>query len=300
MNRSHAGPRVTLADVTYRSEAVGLVLARPARMLGHEPFFGELIAGIEEVLATEDRSLLLHVVPDHDAEIAAYRRWAAASMVDAVVVVNVVERDPRIAVLVDLGVPAVVVGGPRTGMAFPNVWIDDARAMRDAVAHLVGLGHTHLARVSGPTALAHTGARSEAFLDECARSSVKAVIVEGDYTEDAGRRAARSLLGRPDPPTAIVFDNDVMALAALAVAAETGTDVPARLSLLAWDDSALCRLANPALSAMALDVHAMGQQVGTCVLTTLAGGPVRAHMASLPCLTARASTGRLADPASRR
>ena len=60
-------------------DAVGLVLARPARMLGLEPFFMELIGGIEESLAAEGRSLLLHVVPDHDAEIRTYRRWGRAS-----------------------------------------------------------------------------------------------------------------------------------------------------------------------------------------------------------------------------
>ena len=48
--------------------------------------------------------------------------------------------------------------------------------------------------------------------------------------------------------------------------------VPERLSLLAWDDSALCRLSHPALSAMSLDVHAMGVQVADCVLNLLASG----------------------------
>jgi DNA-binding LacI/PurR family transcriptional regulator len=284
--------------VTHRSDAVGLVLARPARMLGHEPFFGELIAGIEEVLATDDRSLLLHVVPTLDAEIAAYRRWAAGSMVDAVVVVNVVLDDPRIPVLAELGIPAVVVGGPRTGMVFSNVWIDDAQASRDAVDYLVGLGHTQLGRVSGPRNFVHTRERSQAFLDQCARSSVQGVIVEGDYSEESGKASTRSLLGRRGAPSAIIFDNDVMALAGLAVAAEMGIDVPGRLSLLAWDDSALCRLSNPPLSAMTLDVHGMGQQVGTCVLNTLADGPARAYMAPMQRLSARGSTGRAPSPDS--
>ncbi|RHA43604.1 LacI family DNA-binding transcriptional regulator, partial [Cellulomonas rhizosphaerae] len=252
---------------------------------------------IEEVLATENRSLLLHVVRDHGAEIEAYRRWAAGAMVDAVVVVNVVLDDPRIPVLSQLGIPAVVVGGPSGGMEFSNVWIDDAQASRDAVDYLVGLGHTRLGRVSGPRDLIHTRARSDAFVDQCARSSVHGVIVEGDYTEESGKSAARSLLGRRGAPSAIIFDNDVMALAALAVSAEMGIAVPGSLSLLAWDDSALCRLSNPPLSAMTLDVHAMGQQVGTCVLNTLADGPVRAYMAPMQRLSARRSTGRPTAPA---
>ena len=145
-------------------DAVGLVLARPARMLGFEPFFMELIGGIEESLAAEGRSLLLHVVPDHDAEIRTYRRWGDGNLVDAVVVVNIALEDARLDVLGELGIPTVVVGGPRPDLPFANVWIDNAQAMRTAVTHLVGLGHRRLARVSGPRHLAHTQARTDAWV----------------------------------------------------------------------------------------------------------------------------------------
>lgn len=260
-------------------------------MLGVEPFFAELIAGIEERLSGEDRSLLLHVVRDHTTEIAAYRRWAAGSMVDAVIVVNLIADDPRLPVLLELGVPAVAVGGRRTGMPLSNVWIDDAQAMRDAVAYLVGLGHTHLAHASGPQELVHTRARSDAFDQECRGAGVAGTSIEGDYTEESGRTATTSLLRGAQPPTAIVYDNDIMALAGLSVAAELGMAVPQQLSLLAWDDSALCRLSHPTLSAMTLDVYAMGTQVADAVLNVLAGGGVTAAMAPLPRLSARGSTG---------
>ncbi|MDM7829859.1 LacI family DNA-binding transcriptional regulator [Cellulomonas edaphi] len=281
-----------------RTGAVGLVLARPARTLGNEPFFGDLIAGIEEVLATDDRSLLLHVVPDHAAELAAYRRWAEGGLVDAVVVVNVVAEDPRFAVLAELGIPAVVVGGPSADVPFSNVWIDNAQACRDAVDYLVGLGHRRLGRVSGPRGLMHTHARTEAFAERCARLSVESTIVEADYSEESGKAATRELLEQPEPPTAIIFDNDVMALSALAVTAERGVMVPGRLSVLAWDDSALCRLATPPLTAMTLDVHGVGRQAGVAVLDTLAGGPVRSYPAPPQRLSARGSTGRPAAHAA--
>ncbi|WP_291816123.1 substrate-binding domain-containing protein [Cellulomonas sp.] len=275
------------------ADAIGLVLARPARMLGIEPFFMELIGGIEETLSSDDRSLLLHVVPDHDAEIAAYRRWGQGRLVDAVVLVNLVVDDPRPVVLAELGLPTVVVGGPERALAdVAHVWIDNAQAMRDAVGYLVDLGHSTVGRVSGPAALAHTRSRTEAFLTECASRGVHGVVVEGDYGEESGTRAARTLLGRNDPPSALVFDNDVMAVAGLGVANELGLTVPRDVSLLAWDDSPLCRLAHPALSAMSLDVHAMGVQVADAVLNLLASGRPTTSTAPLPRLVARGSTAR--------
>lgn len=275
------------------ADAIGLVLARPARMLGLEPFFMELIGGIEETLSTDDRSLLLHVVPDHGAEIAAYRRWGQGQLVDAVVLVNLVVDDPRLAVLGELAIPTVVVGGPERSLpGVAHVWIDNGQAMRDAVGYLVDLGHEAIGRVSGPAALAHTRARTEAFLDECAAHGAHGVVVEGDYGEESGTRAARTLLGRNDPPSAIVFDNDVMAVAGLGVANELGLKVPADVSLIAWDDSPLCRLSHPPLTAMSLDVHAMGVQVADAVLNLLASGRPTTSTAPQPRLVARGSTAR--------
>ncbi len=285
----------TLADVTQGSDAIGLVLARPARMLGLEPFFMELIGGIEERLSTDGRSLLLHVVPDHDAEIRAYRRWGEGGLVDAVVLVNIVQADPRLTVLRELAIPTVVVGGPDRALeGVAHVWIDNGQAMRDAVGYLVGLGHTTVGRVSGPATLTHTQVRTAAFLEECESLGARAVVVEGDYGEESGTRATRALLGRGNgnAPSAIVYDNDVMAVAGLGVAHELGLGVPKDVSLLAWDDSALCRLAHPPLSAMSLDVHAMGVQVADSVLNLLASGHPTASTAPLPRLVARGSTAR--------
>ncbi len=259
-------------------------------MLGIEPFFAELIAGIEEGLSIEGRSLLLHVVPDAERELAAYRRWATGSMVEAVVVVNLHAGDDRLALLAELDIPAIVIGGPRAGLPVSNVWVDDDRAMTDAVNYLALLGHERLARVSGPVGLHHSDVRDAAFRRVCAEHGFHATTVEGDYSEEAGRRCTRSLLGRSGPPTAIVYDNDVMALAGMGVATELGLTVPADLSLVAWDDSPMCRLSNPPLSAVTLDVHAMGNQAADAVLNTLAGGPVKSYLVPQQRLSTRGTT----------
>ncbi|MGW4214434.1 LacI family DNA-binding transcriptional regulator [Lentzea sp. NPDC004789] len=253
--------------------AIGLVLARPARLLGVEPFFMEFIAGIEERLAERDLSVLLHVVADHDAEIAAYRRWAARGLVDAIVMVNPTDGDPRPDVVRELGFPAVVVG-EAGAPDLPEVRTDHAGPVAAALGHLLDLGHRRIARVTGPSALLHTRARTAALLSGCAAAGVEPTIVEGDYSEEAGAKLTAALLRAPEPPTAILYDNDVMAVAGLAAAAELGVTVPDRLSLVAWDDSTLCRLASPALTTMSVDVHQFGVVVAESVLERIDGLPV--------------------------
>lgn len=270
--------------------AVGLVLRQPTRLLGLEAFSMQLIAGIEEALSAEGRSLLLHIVGTLDAELATYRRWAEQHQVEAVVLHNLTVDDPRLDVLAGLGVPAVVVGGPSRDLPVANVFVDNAAEAHEAVDHLVALGHRRIARVSGPHDLAHTRTRTDAFVARCAALDVDGEVVEGDYGEASGAAATRDLLARDPRPTAIVFDNDVMAVAALDVAREAGLRVPADLSLLAWDDSPLARHAAPPLSAMSFDVHALGVQVGDCVLNVVASGPVRSSTMAPAHLVTRSST----------
>ena len=277
------------------SGAIGLVLARPARLLGVEPFFMEFIAGIEETLAERGLSILLHMVATHEAEIEAYRRWADRRLVDVVVVVNLVADDQRPAVLRELGLPCLLVGN-WPAQELPAVRTDDAQAEHSAVAHLLGLGHRHIARVSGPARLLHTQARTAALLEECRAVGVEPVLVEGDYSDRSGAELTRQLLGLAQPPTAIIYDNDVMAVAGLRSAQDLGVAVPAQLSLIAWDDSTLCRLSSPALTTMSVDVHEQGVRVALSILELLDEIPVTGRWGPTARLTVRGSTA--AAPAS--
>jgi DNA-binding LacI/PurR family transcriptional regulator len=253
--------------------AIGLVLARPARLLGVEPFFMEFIAGIEERLAERDLSVLLHVVATPEAEIAAYRRWADRGLVDATIVVNRRVGDMRPAVLKELSLPAVLVGADDE-TDLPAVRTDDAGPVLEALKHLLDLGHRRIARVSGPSSLQHTRARTAALRKGCDAAGIDPVIVEGDYSEESGSKLTAMLLGREERPTAIIYDNDVMAVAGLAAAAELGVAVPEQVSLVAWDDSTLCRLSSPALTTMSVDVHQFGKLVAESVLECVDGLPV--------------------------
>ncbi len=282
-----------------RADTIGLVFARPPRTLGLEPFFMEFISGVEDELTRTSRGLLLQVVPDREAELVVYRRWWAARRVDGVIVVDLALDDPRVAVLNTLGLPAVVAGGPGGLDGLTGVWTDDASAMISIVRHLVELGHRRIARVAGLPDLLHTRSRSDAF-DTTARELAldSAETMYTDFSDETGARATRSLLSSPQPPTAIIFDNDVMAVASVAMAAEMGLSVPADVSLVAWDDSVLCRLTHPPLTAMSRDVVAYGAHVTRRLLALLDGTPPGIFLDATPHLVSRGTTSAPGQPST--
>ena len=192
-----------------------------------------------------------------------------------------------------LGLPVVAVGHPSLTGGLTSVWTDDATAVTEAVRYLAALGHRRIARVGGAAALGHTTIRTAAF-DEAAGTLALAGAwqVATDFSGDAGARATRSLLtaAPADRPTAIVYDNDIMAVAGLSVAAEMGLGCRRDVSLLAWDDSQLCRLTHPTLSAMSHDVHGFGAEVARTLFGVITGGGPGSHPVPTPVLTPRGST----------
>ncbi|WP_406084786.1 LacI family DNA-binding transcriptional regulator [Streptomyces virginiae] len=311
-----------------RSGAVGLVLARPAHTLGVESFFLQLVSGIQEVLSAARTALLFQVVEDIDAECAVYRRWWAERRVDGVLVVDPRTSDPRPALLEALALPAVTIGealpqegegggGTDPAAATPavpaaatpavpsaarpavlssvlsSVRADDAGAMAQVLEHLYGLGHRRIVHVAGLPGLAHTVRRMESLRTEAGRrglgpDQVRSVLT--DYSDAEGAAATRRVLAEPEPPTALVYDNDVMAVAGSAVAAELGIPVPGRLSIVAWDDSALCRVTHPRLTALVRDTAGFGRLAAEELLAVLAGDPPGVRISERPRLEPREST----------
>jgi DNA-binding LacI/PurR family transcriptional regulator len=254
------------------ANAIGLALCRPARTLGVEPFFMELISGVESELSGRSYALTLQVVNDPDAEIAVYRRWWGERRVDGVLLCDLRIDDRRVPALEELGLPAVIIGGPGNTGALAHVWSDDAAALTEAVEYLAALGHRRIARVGGLSELLHTRIRSTAFDEVCRRLGLApSVTVCSDYTGEDGARATRRLLSSADRPSALIYDNDVMAIAGLAVAQEMGLHVPADLSIVAWDDSALCQLVHPPLTAISRDIPAYGALAARQLLAAIAG-----------------------------
>ncbi|GAA3034890.1 hypothetical protein GCM10020000_10390 [Streptomyces olivoverticillatus] len=87
-----------------------------------------------------------------------------------------------------------------------------------------------------------------------------------------------------------------MAVAGLAVAAERGVSVPGELSLIAWDDSVLCRNTHPAVTALVRDTAAFGRRAAEHLVALLDGGPALDVRDPLPRLAPRGSTGPAPGP----
>ena len=229
--------------------AVGLVVARPPETLRADPFFPSFIAGLESVLSEHGHALLLQIAQGDDE--AAYRRLAAEGRVDGVLVTDLTVDDQRPALLAELGLPAVIVGPALDEAFWPAVGVDDSPGIEAAVEHLAELGHRRIAHVSGPLRMVHGRSRRDAWERALGNAGLEpGPQVESDFSAESGAVATRALLDDPEPPTAIVYANDLTAMAGMAVAAGRGVAIPAQLSVTGYDDTEIAAHLQPPLTTV--------------------------------------------------
>ena len=191
-----------------------------------------------------------------------YRRWWGEHRVDGVLVVDLRVDDPRIA-------RARTVSACRRSSSAGRS--HDARlASRMARRGLDGRGsrplsrgarpRSRIAHVAGVGDFVHTRSANGGVRPAWRRSSGSSTdVVETRTTRPRAARERRAGSSRaPTPPTAIVYDSDLLAVSGLGVAQKMGFAVPDELSIVGWDDSLISQVVHPPLTAITRDITAYG------------------------------------------
>ncbi len=274
-----------------RALTVGLVIARQPETLSADPFFPAFIAGIEKTLAERGQALLLQVVPDQESERRSYENLAASSRVDGVFLTDLRVDDPRPDLLESLDLPTVVIAPAPIACRWPVVAVDDRPGISAAVQHLIDQGHRRIAHVAGPVEFVHSRSRHAAWAGALAAAGLEeSPCVWSDFSPSGGALATQELLDLSEPPTAIVFANDLMAIAGTAAAQARGLHVPDDLSVTGFDDTAISGYLRPPLTTVRTDAVAWGMAAADCLLRLVDGDPCADVLLPPPDLILRSST----------
>ncbi|WP_203818112.1 LacI family DNA-binding transcriptional regulator [Paractinoplanes ferrugineus] len=165
---------------------------------------------------------------------------------------------------------------------------------RSAGRHLSQLGHRRIAMVTGPDRILCCRARFDGY-----RSAVEAaglgfdpaLAVQAELTQAGGHAAARTLLARPEPPTAILTTNDLQAAGVYQATREAGLRIPADLSVVGFDDLPITALMDPPLTTVHQPLAEMAVAATEMALALGRGErPAQIGVELATTLTVRAST----------
>ncbi|MDR1806368.1 MAG: LacI family transcriptional regulator [Propionibacteriaceae bacterium] len=276
-----------------KAYAIGLVFQHAAEHLGADEYLSSLMAGIHAALLDTGYALVTSVVPDLDAEVAAYTRLAAEGRVDGFVIVDPSPDEPIVGLVADRGLAYACLGRPGRVTRMPVLEHDEAPAVAEVAAHLAGLGHRRVAQVAGPQRVPSAKRRRQQFQDAFRAQGLDADRwIAQEYSAVGGRAATAQLLDDTDPPTAIVFSDDLMAIAGMGVAGARGLRIPEDLSVVGWNGITVAEYLHPALSTVTQYPYEDGRLAATLLLEAIGGREFSDIVATPnPRFVARDSTG---------
>jgi len=282
------------ALVRRRSHLIGLIYEKPSAS-----YVVELQRGVLERLQDERYRLVvipLSSVAERPAEVVALARSAA---LDGVVLAPPASDNPQ--VLRDLeaaGICCARIAPTRELDLAHGVTIDDVTAARQVAEYLIRLGHRSIGIIKGDPNHAASETRLVGYTQALTAAGIAldpALVEDGNFTRESGYVAGHRLLGRTSRPTAILAQNDDMAVGALMAARDAGLTVPNDLSIVGFDDSEIAQVSWPTITTVRQPVYEMAMTAADMVIAQLEARSCERTIAHSHELVIRGSTTRPPD-----
>ncbi|BDZ52116.1 LacI family transcriptional regulator [Frondihabitans sucicola] len=245
-----------------------------------------VMLGAEDVLSAGQLAVLMCDTRDDSVREQHYIRSLTSRRVDGIIVTGR-SSDPRPPI--DVAIPVVYAFTPSTDPSDVSISLDDARGAEILADHLLSLGRSKVAYVSGPRRHAAASSRASAAAAHLG-AALEGDPLYGDWSEQWGRQSVDLLLRRSPDLDAIACGSDQIARGVCDRLRELGKSVPGDIAVTGFDDWNVMALASrPPLTTVNLRLEELGRLAGQALLELIASGRP-ASLAIEPTLVIRAST----------
>ncbi len=275
--------------VSGRSRMFGLVVSDITN-----PFFPELVRGFQDLALQNGYDVLVASTNYDTARMAQSVGRMIGRKVDGVAIMTSEIDTGLIDQLSSRDVPLVFLDVGKVAMGVSNIKVNYAHGVTEAVNHLLSLGHSRIAFISGPSNLKSARLRRTTFL-RCLRSHgiMDRLVEESNHKVDGGVRAIANLLDRPGPPTAVLASNDLTAIGVLRGIRQAGLRVPEDISVVGFDDIHMAQFTEPPLTTVRLAREQLADLAVRALLASMGGRRKGCQLRMSTSLVIRESTARV-------
>ncbi len=255
------------ALATNRSYSVGIVVGTLSG-----PFFGPMMQSIETVLRKHGQHLIATSGDDHIEQEREAVRFLHSRRVDAILLVVQAMTDDEVIELGKQYPNIYVLNRYVPELAERCIYLNNELGGYLATKHLIDLGHTKIASITGP--LIHLDARErlQGYRNALSEAGIEydpQLIVEGLFQEDGGNKAAAKLFQRDIDFTAVVCGNDNIAIGVYDILSRANEAPGERISVVGYDDMFYSRYLRPKLTTIRFPIVEMGINAANMVLNNL-------------------------------
>ena len=275
---------------TQATKVLGLIISDI-----QNPFFTALVRGVEDAASRRDYSVVLANGDEGLAKERRYLEVTAAERMAGVILSPASTSHTQVDLLVDRGIPVVVIDRRIRSAEVDSVTVNNQKAAREAVDHLIAAGARRIGVIAGPTDISSAADRLAGYRTATRLAGLPAdpdLVVRGDFRIDGGQLAARELLALHPRPDGLFVTNNLMMVGALRALAEADLRTPEDILVAGFDEMSWAGLAPP-LTLIEQPTYEIGRQAAELLLRRVAGEDFPVRRVVLPAtLRARRSTTR--------
>ncbi|MDQ0880386.1 LacI family repressor for deo operon, udp, cdd, tsx, nupC, and nupG [Peribacillus sp. V2I11] len=164
------------------------------------------------------------------------------------------------------------------GLDIPTVSIDNVSSARKVTEHLIKLGHTRIAHITGPMNIIlsrdRLGGFQQAMKNHHLKVNPEFIQEGGDYGIDSGYDQMVNLLSLENRPEAVFVFNDEMALGAVKAIQDHGLSVPRDIAVVGFDNLKIASIFHPHITTIDQPKYEIGKMATNLLLTLMKGGTV--------------------------
>ncbi|MCP8968273.1 LacI family DNA-binding transcriptional regulator [Ectobacillus ponti] len=258
----------SLANQT--TQALGVIMPSSANKSFQNPFFPEVIRGISSFSHIKDYSLYMSTGETEQEIFEGVVKMVQGKRVDGIVLLYSRVDDPVTKYLVEQEFPFVLIGKPHhISEDITYIDNDNYSAGREVTEYLISLGHRQIAFIGGSPDLMVTKERLAGYREALKLADLPLpddYIFYMEFDREGGQQAVEQLMSMPEPPTAIVVTDDLMALGVLSTLAESGHMVPDEVSVASFNNVIFSELASPPLTSVDVRIFQLGYEAAKSLI----------------------------------
>lgn len=258
------------------------------------PAYLAITKGINSVLRDSKYRLILSSSVSNQDDIINHLSSLGRGYADGLIISPIVTNPEITKSIADLGIPTVLIGTLPSGLSIDNVYIDSAKGIQQAVAHLKDLGKKKIALVNGPVSTNPGRRRNKGFQDAMTKYKLIFDAESVFFTDDFTSRAATERLIQDKSILkfdAIVCANDLLAAGTIKVLNDAGIKVGFDIAVVGMDNTELATILHPTLTTVDLRAEKRGQLAAELLLERISNPSAKPRKVEVqPELVIRQST----------
>lgn len=283
--------------VLKKSRTIGVIISEMNRRNAKDSFAFEVLCGINDRASELNYDILLFSTNPNKQLKKSYSDLLQERNVDGAILQGLRSTDPYLNEVVSKKkIPSVLIDIPLAGERVGHVTTDNVSGSREAVQHLISLGHTHIVFINGYEEASVSRDRLSGYilaLQEAGIPYDPSYVYDGRFSEEGGAEAIRRALEEHPQMTAVFCSSDLMALGAIEALKEKGLSVPEDISVVGYDDIPIASYCSPKLTTVWQDKYGLGYQAAQMMIDMLEGREVMHKIVLNSSLVIRESTRKL-------